>query len=119
MKMVKRELRKGIGRKISRIIGQETVWKIREFLGEEPSGLVYKTVREFGREKLWEAYMKNLEEVLETVSNLMLKLQGHVVLTADHGESLGLNGNYGHGARLSNPELREVPWFEVSIVDDS
>lgn len=119
MKMVKRELRKGVGRKISRIIGQETVWRIREFFGEEPSGLVYKTVREFGKEKLREAYMKNLEKALESVSDLMPRLYGNVVMTADHGESLGENGSYGHGARLSNPELREVPWFEIFVGEGS
>lgn len=119
LKLMKRELKKGIGRKIVRIIGQETVWKLREVLGEEPSGLVYQTVKKFGKEKLQEAYMKNLEEVLKAVSALTPKLHGNIILTADHGESLGENGSYGHGARLSDPELREVPWFEISIDKNS
>lgn len=115
VKSVKHQLKKGIGRRIIREIGQETVWGLREVLGEEPSSLVYQTVKKFGKEKLREAYLKNLEEALKSVSELIPNLEGNIVLTADHGESLGENGSYGHGLNLSAPELREVPWFEISI----
>ena len=43
-------------------------------------------------------------------------LDGRIILTADHGECLGENNWYGHGANLLEESLVEVlswvPWYE-------
>jgi hypothetical protein len=58
------------------------------------------------------AYEDNLRWVLEHVSNLVTRVKGKVIITADHGELLGEYGLYFH-MNLPLPELRIVPWFIV------
>lgn len=59
-----------------------------------------------------EAYLENLRWVLRHVTKLVTRLEGRVIITADHGELLGEYGLYFH-PDLPLPELRIVPWFAV------
>jgi len=56
----------------------------------------------------------NLSRALASIESVLDKLDGKVIITADHGESFGTDGIYGHerGSKLS--ELREVPFLTVS-----
>jgi len=41
-------------------------------------------------------------------------LEGEIIVTADHGELLGENGEWGHPIGSEKPALRGVPWLEVN-----
>ena len=64
------------------------------------------------RKVIREAYLENLRWVLRHVAELVTRLKGRVVITADHGELLGEYGLYFH-PDLPLPTLRIVPWFTV------
>ena len=70
---------------------------------------------ELGKEeKIRELYEENLEIVLNYVNELINYLEGKIVITSDHGERLGENGEFFHEAiETDNPVLREVPWLEI------
>ena len=66
------------------------------------------------------AYQRNLQIALDSISELLTKLNGKVVISADHGELLGdtqppvpVGSYYGHPAGLYVPELVKVPWFVI------
>jgi hypothetical protein len=60
-------------------------------------------------------YERNLRIVLPYVRNLLERLPGRTVVTADHGEAfgerIGLLRLYGHGAGARIPALVRVPWL--------
>lgn len=65
-------------------------------------------------EDVHEAYRDNLEWGLEAVADLVSDLEGSVVVTADHGEFLGEDGNWFHSGALGEEEImRTVPWLET------
>lgn len=77
-------------------------------------------------EKSWEttrlvrrAYRENLEIVLKSVEELVDKLGGKSVITADHGNMLGERQfpipvrGYGHPIHTHVPALIKVPWHVV------
>lgn len=61
----------------------------------------------------WEAYLGNLELVLQHVEEILEELEGKTVITADHGELFGEKGLYGHREGVYTKELVEVPWLTV------
>jgi len=67
-------------------------------------------------EILWQAYMENLDAVLDEVTDLLNHLPGKTVITADHGQLIGDRGfpipmkDYGHPTALYYDELVKVPW---------
>jgi len=63
-----------------------------------------------------QAYKDNLKLVLKDVEELVKKLPGKVVITADHGELFGEKNLYFHPRGIYIKELIEVPWF---IVDNT
>lgn len=60
---------------------------------------------------LQQAYEDNLKYVLEEVKRLIHRIDCPIVITADHGEHLGENGEYFH--KNDSTLLRQVPWFVV------
>lgn len=60
-------------------------------------------------------YERNLRIVLPYVKDLLAKLPGRTVVTADHGEAfgerVGILRLYGHGAGARIPVLVVVPWL--------
>jgi hypothetical protein len=62
------------------------------------------------KEEVVKAYKDNLRYVLEYVEELVEKMDGKTVVTADHGELLGEQGMYRHPKGLDAKALREVPW---------
>lgn len=64
-------------------------------------------------EEVKKAYIENLKLVLNYVKRLAKKIEGKVAVTADHGESFGEYGIYGHCPGLYTRQLLEVPWFEL------
>jgi hypothetical protein len=68
-------------------------------------------------ERVWTAYRDNLRYVLAEVRRLLESIDAdRVVITADHGNSFGSWGLYGH-PRAPIRALREVPWAGCSARD--
>jgi hypothetical protein len=73
---------------------------------------------EVNEEEVREAYRENLEIVFEDVETLLNNYDAEkAVITADHGNSFGEKGIYGHPWKISMDALREVPWYETSAGD--
>ena len=70
-------------------------------------------VRNGTRGAAMDLYEENLRIVLESVADLIPKLDGRVVVTADHGEAFGEEGVWEHHIETHIPPLVEVPWLEV------
>lgn len=70
-------------------------------------------------EEIRQAYAETLDIVLAEVSDLIDKLDGKTVITADHGEMLGervfpvTSRVWGHSEGFSTRQLRTVPWLSV------
>jgi hypothetical protein len=71
------------------------------------------------RERLWEAYLDNLELVLEHVWQLSDELGGRTVITSDHGNLLGERAwpvpvrLYGHPRGVRSKPLVTVPYAVI------
>jgi hypothetical protein len=68
---------------------------------------------EIGEENIKKYYQKDLRLALEHVQRLVEELDGELIVTADHGESLGENNEWGHKANSDNSFMYTVPWLEV------
>lgn len=67
----------------------------------------------------WQAYLANLEYVLEEVSVLLSNVDAaSVVITADHGNLFGEWGEWGHPRFCKMAQLRKVPWCRTSATDE-
>jgi len=66
----------------------------------------------YGIERLRQLYTANLRIVLGYVSKLVEKLNGKIIITADHGELLEDN-KIGHPKNSDEFELRTVPWLVI------
>jgi hypothetical protein len=95
------------------IRGNGLIWKIREVLGTPPACPMDAVRRKYGNEILRQAYRENLEIVLEHVAQLIDALSGKIVITSDHGEMLGEDGQYCHWSRSSEGILVEIPWLVI------
>lgn len=74
---------------------------------------------EISDDRLRELYVENLEYVVDTLDQTILKgINADIVISSDHGELLGEDGVYHHPAFTRYPELREVPWVIVESDTD-
>ena len=75
----------------------------------------YQEMREMGysREDLLNAYRANLRRGLHAVENLLEKIKGRIVISADHGEALGEWGLWEHPHSVYIRPLVEVPWHMI------
>lgn len=89
---------------IRSLLGISHTWELREY---------DDFIEEVGKKNVENYYEKDLRLALENVSRLVSDLDGKVIVTADHGEAFGENGDYGHPKFSDNPVLRNVPWLEV------
>lgn len=65
------------------------------------------------------AYASNLKLVLTEIEKLLTHIDPEikVVITADHGEILGEEGDQWHPCNTTNTILTNIPWFEVDVRD--
>jgi hypothetical protein len=92
----------------------------KEHFGNQPPDNVWKALQrgELSSEVVRAAYRRNLRAVLDDVAVLVANLDADsVILTADHGNSFGEYGVYGHPAKMRIPSIVEVPWCELSSND--
>lgn len=69
---------------------------------------------EFTDQEVWTAFKQNLEKVMPYVEDVDDRLIGDTVITADHGNAMGENGEYGHPTGSKNPVLRQVPFDKMT-----
>jgi hypothetical protein len=93
----------------SALEGSELAQKAGLWLELDPVDLVQRGTREVA----FDRYEENLRIVLEAVADLLPRLDGTVVVTADHGEAFGEEGVWEHHIETHIPSLVEVPWLVV------
>lgn len=110
---IKEKLKILIGGPLKKKIKRKNYWKIQKLLGKEVKHPMYELISAGGIERLREVYKNEIRNVLKEIKNIEGKLEGKTVLTADHGELLGENGDFGHYPKKHLDKLIEVPWFEI------
>ena len=93
-------------------IDKRKQWKIKKIFGGDLTSF-QKMIIDIGLRGIKKRYKNNLKIVLKNVNNLVDSLEGKIVITSDHGEAFGEEGEYLHPYNSNNPVLREVPWLEV------
>lgn len=88
-------------------------WILRKLLWITPKGPMEIAWRKLGPAGLQQAYKNNLKAVLQQVQALCKCLSGTLVITSDHGELLGEEGQFAHPRGSQNPILRNVPWLVI------
>lgn len=83
---------------------------------------VFKKIRDgditFSR--AWDAYIDNARWVLDDIALLRKSIDAErIAITADHGESFGEYGVYGHAPNIPTPQLKTVPWLVVDGTNDT
>lgn len=81
---------------------------------------MFKKLRdgEFNYSRVWEAYLDNVQWVINDIALLLQNLDAETVaVTADHGESFGEYGVYGHAPNIPTPQLKLVPWLTLTAED--
>lgn len=69
-------------------------------------------------DELWDAYLDTLRVGLDSVKTLLESIDAEkVIISADHGNSIGEMGIYGHPRGLPLKSLRRVPWVETTATD--
>lgn len=97
------------------------LWELREAFNLPPASIMDAIRREYGTDGLREAYRENLTLVLEHARMLCGDLLANtpserIVITSDHGELLGENGDFSHRGGCNNPFLLDVPFLRVENV---
>lgn len=92
-----------------------------DYFGSQPWDSIWERLRanKVSRERVQDAYRKNLEIVLKDVELLAQNVSADTsVITADHGNAFGEYGQYGHPNQTLNPYVRKVPWCYINTVDN-
>ena len=120
-----RKSMKTFGEVARKAFGTERLWSmIKKIAG--PKGPMpkldpyYVTYYLYGKEGLKKAYEDNLLFILKWVQALLRdldgKMEGNIIVTADHGELLGEDDCYGHiFVDDKKPALITVPWLKVNL----
>jgi hypothetical protein len=74
---------------------------------------------ELSEDVVWDAYLENLELVLNDIESLLSEFRGKTVVTSDHGNLVGETTTpfglelYGHPTGIHAENLVTVPWLAV------
>lgn len=86
-------------------VGQsQTVWKML-------------SDNEVTKKEVWHDYGQNLMMALDEVQTIINNVTGDIIISSDHGNSLGEYGFYGHPRHVPTPELRRVPLARAEGLD--
>lgn len=88
------------------------------FIGDyKKDGNFWQVALKDGKDEVMKAYKSNLELVIPCVEEIVKKVNGKTVVTADHGNANGEKALgvpiYGHPGGVHIPVLVKVPWFEI------
>ena len=92
-----------------------TYWKTKKILSlsflEDLNEIYW---RNYAIEDLKSFYRDNLEWVLESVAGIIEKFgEARIIITSDHGEAFGENGEFFHVYKTRNPVVRYVPFWRA------
>lgn len=74
---------------------------------------------EYEAERVWDAYVDNLQWVLDDIERLLQAVDAkQVVITSDHGNTFGGCGLYGHPPYVPLDTLKRVPWIKTTAADN-
>lgn len=74
---------------------------------------------EVSHDVVWEAYVDNLQWVMDEVALLRENLDADkVVITADHANAMGEWWCYGHQSTAPIRAMKRVPWIEFTATDE-
>jgi len=105
--------RNHLDNRLKEIVGEGHLWRLKRMLGLGPAADMEVILHREGLSALNDAYEHNLRCALYSVRDAIATVNGTTVLTADHGELLGENQDFGHGLGRDHEHLRDVPWFTV------
>lgn len=104
---------KFVNDRFERFLGRSTFWRVRDFFRINTNCVEEYLWRNYSPQQLREFYEDDLRTVLEEVNRLLDEIRGKVVITSDHGESLGENDEFFHPYGTKNPTVREVPLLSI------
>ncbi|QRY23495.1 sulfatase-like hydrolase/transferase [Halobacterium sp. GSL-19] len=85
----------------------------------EQEGYEQLEAGEADRDVVYDMYRETLRFVLDDIEELLENLDAETVaITADHGESFGACGAYGHPEGFPYPIVKKVPWVETTATDE-
>lgn len=92
---------------------------INEYPGQGKSQNVWEGLRsgKFDIDEVWQDYGENLLIALDEVDRLINNVEGDVVISADHANSIGELGVYGHPKYSIAPSVKRVPWVKLDAVN--
>lgn len=71
------------------------------------------------KEECWNLYKDNLRWVLDDLKILLENIDAeNVIISADHGNSVGEWGSYGHRPYIPLNGVKEVPWAKATASDE-
>lgn len=116
-KMTHKKLRHIIGNVIDRFSMTTIYQKVRIKMGytnfRNPEA--YTRHKELIQE-LIELYEDNLDWALENIASLLKRIKNKkVVITSDHGEAFGEDGNFFHLSNIKSDAVRTVPFYELEL----
>ncbi len=93
------------------LMGKSRYWRMRNFFGLKPGHVEEYLWRTYSPQQLRELYEDNLRRVIEEVNRLLEELEGRFVVTSDHGEALGEDGEFFHPLGTESPAVRDIPYW--------
>ncbi|MUV50095.1 hypothetical protein [Haloarcula sp. CBA1122] len=105
--------RNRLDNKLKGRLGKGRLWQLKRLLGLNAAEDMEVILQRGGHTALRGAYEHNLRCALYSVRDAIATVGGQSVLTADHGELLGEENDFGHGLSRDHDVLRDVPWFTV------
>jgi len=112
--LVERIIRKLMSKSTVNVSGFRTLyWKTKKLLGidflDDLNEIYW---RQYNVKDLKYFYRDNLEWVLESVAKIVREYNDKkIIITSDHGEAFGENGEFFHLYRTRNPVVRVVPFW--------
>jgi hypothetical protein len=92
-----------------------TYWKAKKILNlkflEDLNEIYW---RQYSVEDLRWFYRDNLKWVLESVAKIFEEINSRIIITSDHGEAFGENGEFFHVYKTRNRVVRCVPFYIYS-----
>lgn len=112
-------LSRHVNQSFEKILGRSSFWKLREYFGIKMKSVEEYLWRTYSVQELRDLYEKNLRRVLSEVKKLLDNLEGQLVVTSDHGEAFGEQGDFFHPCGTKNPAVRQIPyWRSTDRGDD-
>jgi len=101
-----------LGERVERIFGRENYWNIRNILNRKSAHIEEYLWRTNTKSELRKLYENNLKRALREVKTLTNELEGKIVVTSDHGEAFGENGEFFHPYGTKNKAVRTIPYWK-------